>query len=275
MIVKPLDGKGGEGIFHLHATTTGTCFSILEQSTAFESRPSWPSATCPPCGGRQAHPAARRRAAGRGPAGAVRSRRHRCEPPRRGQPAETGHPRRHRPRHRRAAGAGPAPGRALLRRNRRDRGPCLTEVNVTSPTGVQEINRLEGRAPRDRPSSTRPSGTLVELRSARDGRPGCPVDGRPRRRRHPPSDGPGLHSRRWCAPSANSQLPSGNYLFCRSNRFRPDTPRGCASFSRRCGAEPVTFDAASVLRSSSASAACALPTAGRQNERRRRWPMAT
>ena len=24
MIVKPLDGKGGEGIFHLHAGTTGT-----------------------------------------------------------------------------------------------------------------------------------------------------------------------------------------------------------------------------------------------------------
>jgi glutathione synthase len=38
MIVKPLDGRGGEGIFHLH-TDDRNLFSILEQSTAFQSRP--------------------------------------------------------------------------------------------------------------------------------------------------------------------------------------------------------------------------------------------
>ena len=37
MIVKPLDGKGGEGIFHLHRDDRNL-FSILEQSTAFETR---------------------------------------------------------------------------------------------------------------------------------------------------------------------------------------------------------------------------------------------
>ena len=38
MIVKPLDGRGGEGIFHLR-TDDRNLFSILEQSTAFQSRP--------------------------------------------------------------------------------------------------------------------------------------------------------------------------------------------------------------------------------------------
>ncbi len=37
MIVKPLDGKGGEGIFHLHAEDKNLN-SILEQSTAFGTR---------------------------------------------------------------------------------------------------------------------------------------------------------------------------------------------------------------------------------------------
>jgi glutathione synthase len=37
MIVKPLDGKGGEGIFHLRHDDRNL-FSILEQSTAFETR---------------------------------------------------------------------------------------------------------------------------------------------------------------------------------------------------------------------------------------------
>ncbi|MEN8181770.1 MAG: glutathione synthase [Myxococcota bacterium] len=37
MIVKPLDGKGGEGIFHV-TNRDRNLFSILEQSTAFETR---------------------------------------------------------------------------------------------------------------------------------------------------------------------------------------------------------------------------------------------
>ncbi len=38
MIVKPLDGKGGEGIFHVR-NDDRNLFSILEQSTAFGARP--------------------------------------------------------------------------------------------------------------------------------------------------------------------------------------------------------------------------------------------
>jgi glutathione synthase len=38
MIVKPLDGRGGEGIFHLHARDRNLV-SILEQSTAFGTKP--------------------------------------------------------------------------------------------------------------------------------------------------------------------------------------------------------------------------------------------
>ncbi len=38
MILKPLDGKGGEGIFHLHKEDRNL-FSILEQSTSFGARP--------------------------------------------------------------------------------------------------------------------------------------------------------------------------------------------------------------------------------------------
>ncbi len=38
MIVKPLDGRGGEGIFHLR-TDDRNLFSILEQSTSFQTRP--------------------------------------------------------------------------------------------------------------------------------------------------------------------------------------------------------------------------------------------
>jgi glutathione synthase len=38
MIVKPLDGKGGEGIFHVR-NDDRNLFSILEQSTAFGTRP--------------------------------------------------------------------------------------------------------------------------------------------------------------------------------------------------------------------------------------------
>ncbi len=37
MIVKPLDGRGGEGVFHLH-NDDRNLFSILEQSTGFGSR---------------------------------------------------------------------------------------------------------------------------------------------------------------------------------------------------------------------------------------------
>ena len=38
MIVKPLEGRGGEGIFHLRQDDRNL-FSILEQSTRFETRP--------------------------------------------------------------------------------------------------------------------------------------------------------------------------------------------------------------------------------------------
>lgn len=38
MIVKPLDGRGGEGVFHLRSDDRNL-FSILEQSTAFQTRP--------------------------------------------------------------------------------------------------------------------------------------------------------------------------------------------------------------------------------------------
>ena len=60
MIVKPLDGRGGEGIFHVRHDDRNL-FSILEQATRFGKRRDDGAAL--PAGGparRQAHPAARR-----------------------------------------------------------------------------------------------------------------------------------------------------------------------------------------------------------------------
>ena len=141
MIVKPLDGKGGEGVFHLRHDDRNL-FSILEQVDRIRDALG-DGAAVRPRGAprRQADPAPRRRAARRRAAGAGRRRDPR-QPPRRrhGRPDR---PRRARPPHRRA------PRPHLLR----DGlffvgidviGGRLTEVNVTSPTGIQEIDALEG-----------------------------------------------------------------------------------------------------------------------------------
>ncbi len=141
MIVKPLDGKGGEGIFHLRHDDRNL-FSILEQSTGFESRRIMAQRYLPavrqgdkrillvegePIGALLRVPGERE----------TRSNLHVG-----GQPAETSLDERDR-----EIVAAVAPSL------RRDGlffvgidviGGCLTEVNVTSPTGVQEINALDG-----------------------------------------------------------------------------------------------------------------------------------
>lgn len=142
MIVKPLDGRGGEGIFHVHEGDRNLV-SILEQSTAFETRPIMA----------QQYLADVRRGDKRillvdgEPIGAVlrvpSEHEHRANfhVGGRAEKAEL------EPRDREIV-EGLAPSL------RRDGlffvgidviGGCLTEVNVTSPTGVQEINALEGR----------------------------------------------------------------------------------------------------------------------------------
>jgi glutathione synthase len=140
MIVKPLHGKGGEGIFHVRRDDTNA-ISILEQSTAFESR--WIMA--------QRYIPAVREGDKRillvdgEPIGAVL----------RVPPAHEVRSNLH---------VGGKPVRASLDERdiaiieavapalRRDGlffvgldviGGHLTEINVTSPTGVQEINALE------------------------------------------------------------------------------------------------------------------------------------
>jgi glutathione synthase len=140
MIVKPLDGKGGEGIFHLH-NDDRNLFSILEQSTAFGSRRVMAQRYLP-----EVRTGDKRILLVEGePIGAVlrvpseketRSNLHVG-----GKPAQ--------------AALDDADRRiieALAPSLRRDGlffvgidviGGRLTEVNVTSPTGVQEINALE------------------------------------------------------------------------------------------------------------------------------------
>jgi glutathione synthase len=141
MIVKPLHGKGGEGIFHLRRDDRNVN-SILEQSTAFESR--WVMA-------QRYLPDVRRGdkrillldgepigAVLRVPAeNEVRSNLHIGGRPERAILDDAD----------RAIIAAVAPSL------RRDGlffvgidviGGYLTEVNVTSPTGVQEINAIEG-----------------------------------------------------------------------------------------------------------------------------------
>jgi len=141
MIVKPLDGKGGEGIFHLRHDDRNL-FSILEQSTAFGTR--WAMA--------QRYLPAIRAGDKRilllegEPLGAV------LRVPAVGETRANLH-------------VGGTPARTEL--DERDRrivetlrprllrdglffvgldviGGWLTEVNVTSPTGVQEVNALDG-----------------------------------------------------------------------------------------------------------------------------------
>ena len=142
MILKPLDGKGGEGIFHV-SRDDRNLNSILEQSTGFETR--WVMA--------QRYLPEVRRGDKRillldgDPIGAllrippdheVRSNLHVGGRPERAELDDAD---------RRIIDT-------LRPALRRDGfffvgidviGGFLTEVNVTSPTGVQEVNRLEGR----------------------------------------------------------------------------------------------------------------------------------
>ena len=142
MIVKPLDGRGGEGIFHLHVDDRNLQ-SILEQATRFGARRTMAQEYVP----------AIRRGDKRillvdgEPIGAV------FRVPAEGE-------------HRANFHVGGSAAKADLDEDdrriverlapslRRDGlffvgidviGGKLTEVNVTSPTGVQEINALEGR----------------------------------------------------------------------------------------------------------------------------------
>ena len=142
MIVKPLGGRGGEGIFHVRRDDRNL-FSMLEQTTRFGTRLAMAQRYLP--GGaprRQAHPAARRRAARRGAARAGRGRDAR-EPARRAGA-------RRRPRSTTTTGASSSGSRPWLERDGLYFvgidviGGRLTEVNVTSPTGIQEMNALDG-----------------------------------------------------------------------------------------------------------------------------------
>jgi glutathione synthase len=141
MIVKPLDGKGGEGIFHLKGNDRNL-FSILEQATRFETR--WTMA--------QRYLPEVRRGDKRillldgEPLGAV------LRVPREGETRANLH----------VGGTAlrttlDADDRRIVERLapvlRREGlffvgidviGGRLTEVNVTSPTGLQEIDALEG-----------------------------------------------------------------------------------------------------------------------------------
>ena len=141
MIVKPLDGRGGEGIFHLR-NDDRNLFSILEQATAFGSRRIMAQRYLPevrtgdkrillvdgePVGALLRVPSERE----------TRSNLHVGGTPARGVLDEAD---------RRIIAA-------LAPSLREDGlffvgidviGGLLTEVNVTSPTGVQEINALEG-----------------------------------------------------------------------------------------------------------------------------------
>jgi glutathione synthase len=142
MIVKPLDGRGGEGIFHVHEADRNLV-SILEQSTTFESRRVMAQQYLP-----AVREGDKRLLLVDGePLGAVMR-----------VPAEG--------EHRANFHVGGSAAKTVLDANdrriierlapslRRDGlffvgvdviGGLLTEVNVTSPTGVQEVNTLEGR----------------------------------------------------------------------------------------------------------------------------------
>jgi glutathione synthase len=141
MIVKPLGGKGGEGVFHLRHDDRNL-FSILEQVTGFGTRWAMAQRYVP-----EVRQGDKRILLVDGePIGAV------LRVPAAGETRANLH-------------VGGTPARAQL--DARDRqilerlrphllrdglffvgidviGGCLTEVNVTSPTGIQEINALEG-----------------------------------------------------------------------------------------------------------------------------------
>ncbi len=142
MIVKPLEGKGGEGIFHLR-NDDRNLFSILEQATAFETKRIMAQRYLP-----EVRRGDKRILLVEGePIGAVlrvpSERETRANLHVGGRAAE--------------AALDDADRRIVERvapSLRRDGlffvgidviGGRLTEVNVTSPTGVQEINALEGR----------------------------------------------------------------------------------------------------------------------------------
>ena len=142
MIVKPLEGRGGEGIFHVHRGDRNLG-SILEQSTAFGTRPVMAQAYL-----KEVRVGDKRILLADGePLGCVLR-----------VPAEGDH-RANLHVGGSAARAGlDADDRRIIERLapslRRDGlffvgidviGGRLTEVNVTSPTGVQEIDRLEER----------------------------------------------------------------------------------------------------------------------------------
>jgi len=142
MIVKPLGGKGGEGVFHLRHDDRNL-FSILEQVTGFGTRWAMAQRYVP-----EVRQGDKRILLVEGdPIGAV------LRVPAAGETRANLH-------------VGGTPVRAplddhdlrIVERLRphllRDGlffvgidviGGCLTEVNVTSPTGIQEINTLEGR----------------------------------------------------------------------------------------------------------------------------------
>jgi glutathione synthase len=142
MIVKPLDGRGGEGIFHV-SSRDRNLISILEQSTRFGTRPVM---------GQQYLPSVREGdkrilLVDGEPIGAVLR-----------VPAAHEHRANLHVGGRAAKAALDESDRAIVERVapwlRRDGlffvgldviGGRLTEVNVTSPTGVQEINAIEGR----------------------------------------------------------------------------------------------------------------------------------
>jgi hypothetical protein len=152
MVVKPLDGRGGEGIFHVGAGDRNRN-SILEQSTRFGARRVMAQrflaevATA----GRQAHPPARGRAPRRAAAHPLGARP--ARQPARRRARRAGEPRARRPAHRRAPGAAAAVRRPLLRRDRRDRGPPHRgqrhEPDRHPGDGPPRRRRL--RAPRPRP----------------------------------------------------------------------------------------------------------------------------
>lgn len=141
MIIKPLDGRGGEGIFHL-GNTDRNLFSILEQATAFGRKPVMAQRYLP-----EVRQGDKRILLLDGePIGAL------LRVP---KPTET--------RSNLHVGGRPVQAEltpqerriveALAPTLRQDGlffvgidviGGRLTEVNVTSPTGVQEIDRLDG-----------------------------------------------------------------------------------------------------------------------------------
>jgi glutathione synthase len=139
MIVKPLGGKGGEGVFHLHHDDRNL-FSILEQSTAFGARRVMAQRYLP-----EVRQGDKRILLLDGePIGAVlrvpRERETRSNLHVGGRPERTGLDADDR---RIVAALAPALLRDGLFFVGIDViGGRLTEVNVTSPTGVQEINAL-------------------------------------------------------------------------------------------------------------------------------------